>query len=70
MIFLNYSGFMDADLKNLEDRISKLVALCGSLKEENTQLREKSEALKASMQQASAKLETLLGNLPKSEEVA
>ena len=61
---------MDADLKNLEDRISKLVALCGSLKEENTQLRKKSEALKSNMEQASAKLENLLGNLPKSEEVA
>lgn len=61
---------MDADLKNLEERISKLVALCSSLKEENLQLRQKSETLKSNMEQASAKLETLLGALPKSEEAA
>lgn len=61
---------MDADLKNLEERISKLVALCSSLKEENLQLRQKSETLKSNMEQASAKLETLLSALPKSEEAA
>ncbi len=70
MIFLNYSGSMDEDIKNLEDKISKLIALCGSLREENTALREKSETLKKNMDQASVKLEGLLGKLPQGEEAA
>lgn len=70
MIFFNYSGSMEADLKDLEDKISKLVALCGSLREENQQLREKSETLKNNMEQASDKLEGLLGKLPQDEEAA
>lgn len=69
MIFFNYSGSMDEDLKNLEEKISKLIALCGSLREENTQLREKSDTLKSNMEQASVKLEGLLDNLPQREEV-
>ncbi|MFW5431364.1 MAG: cell division protein ZapB [Methylophilaceae bacterium] len=60
---------MDEDLKNLEEKISKLIALCGSLREENTQLREKSDTLKSNMEQASVKLEGLLDNLPQREEV-
>jgi FtsZ-binding cell division protein ZapB len=70
MIFLNYSGLMDADIKELEDKISKLIALCSSLREENTQLREKSATMKNNMDQASKKLEGLLGQLPNGEEVA
>lgn len=70
MIFLNYSGLMDADIKELEGKISKLIALCGSLREENTQLREKSATLKNNMEQASIKLEGLLGKLPQGEEAA
>ena len=70
MNFLNYSGLMDADIKELEVKISKLIALCGSLREENTQLREKSATLKNNMEQASIKLEGLLGKLPQGEEAA
>jgi cell division protein ZapB len=70
MIFFNYSEPMDADIKALEEKISKLVALCGSLREENTQLREKSDALKNKMAQASNKLEGLLEKLPQGEETA
>jgi len=70
MIFFNYSALMDEDIKDLEDKISKLVALCGSLREENMQLREKSATLKSNMEQASIKLEGLLGKLPQSEEAA
>ena len=70
MNFLNYSGLMDADIKELEGKISKLIALCGSLREENTQLREKSATLKNNMEQASIKLEGLLGKLPQGEEAA
>ncbi|MEE9332227.1 MAG: hypothetical protein V3U89_08360 [Methylophilaceae bacterium] len=70
MIFLNYSDPMDADIKDLEEKISKLIALCGSLREENTQLRENSDTLKNNMEQASVKLEGLLGKLPQGEEAA
>jgi len=61
---------MDEDIKNLEDKISKLIALCSALREENAQLRDKSNALKDNMEQASAKLEGLLGNLPQNEKEA
>jgi len=68
--FFNYSGFMDGDIKELEEKIAKLIALCSSLREENTQLREKSDGLKNKMEQASIKLEGLLGQLPQDEEAA
>lgn len=61
---------MDADLKNLEEKISKLIALCNSLREENTELRQKSATLKSNMEQASEKLEALLSKLPQDEEAA
>ena len=70
MIFFNYSDLMDEDIKNLEEKISKLIALYGSLREENMQLREKSATLKNNMEQASEKLEGLLGKLPQGEEAA
>lgn len=70
MNFLNYSLAMDADIKELEVKLAKLVALCTSLREENTQLREKSDALKNKMAQASIKLEGLLEKLPQGEEAA
>lgn len=70
MIFLNYSEPMDADLKNLEEKISKLIALCNALREENIDLRQKSATLKSNMEQASVKLEALLGKLPQDEEAA
>jgi cell division protein ZapB len=70
MNFLNYSEPMDADIKNLEEKISKLIALCGSLREENMQLREKSATLKSNMEKASVKLEGLLAKLPQGEEAA
>ena len=60
---------MDADLKRLEDKINKLVSLCVSLREENTQLRgdltqaqQNSITLKNNMLLASQKLEILLEN--------
>jgi cell division protein ZapB len=70
MNFLNYSELMDADIKNLEEKISKLIALCSSLRDENTQLREKSATLKHNMETASTKLEGLLDKLPQGEEAA
>jgi cell division protein ZapB len=68
MIFLNYSWAMDADIKELEVKLAKLVGLCASLREENAQLREKSDALKNKMAQASIKLEGVLEKLPQGEE--
>lgn len=62
---------MDADLKRLEDKINKLVSLCVTLREENTQLRgdltqaqQNSDALKNNMLLASQKLEVLLATIP------
>lgn len=62
---------MDADLKRLEDKINRLVSLCVSLREENTQLRgdlsqaqQNSDTLKNNMLLASQKLEVLLETMP------
>ena len=75
MNFLIYSGAMEADLKSLEEKISKLVSLCGQLREENGQLRnnitlaqQKTDALKNSMLLASNKLEALLQTVPNIED--
>ena len=76
MNFLIYSGAMDTDLKSLEEKISKLVSLCGNLREENGQLRvdlsaaqQKTDALKNNMLLASNKLEALLQAVPQSEDI-
>ncbi|WP_020166995.1 MULTISPECIES: hypothetical protein [Methylotenera] len=62
---------MDADLKRLEDKISKLISLCVTLREENIQLRgnltqaqQNSDTLKSNMLLASQKLEILLETMP------
>ena len=75
MNFLIYSGAMEADLKSLEEKISKLVSLCGDLREENGQLRndlsqaqQKADALRSNMLLASNKLEVLLNNVPNDAE--
>jgi len=75
MNFLIYSGAMEADLKSLEEKISKLVSLCGQLREENGQLRnhitlaqQKTDTLKNSMLLASNKLEALLQTVPDIED--
>jgi cell division protein ZapB len=70
MNFLNYSWVMDADIKELEVKLAKLVDLCASLRAENMQLREKTDALNSKIVQASTKLEGLLSTLPENEEVA
>ncbi len=71
MDFLNYSGVMEADLKSLEDKITKLITLCSNLRGENSQLREElsqaqaaAAALKNNMLLASNKLEGLLEAMP------
>ena len=71
IIFLNYSDRMDADLKELEQKISQLISMCTALREENAELRlnlNKVEAdtatLRANMAQASERIETLIDSLP------
>jgi cell division protein ZapB len=71
MIFFNYSGRMEIDLKSLEDKVSKLISVCASLRDENQQLKSElnkatqdSAQLKNNMLQASNQLESLLGSLP------
>lgn len=75
MNFLIYSGVMEADLKSLEEKISKLISLCGHLREENgrlrddlTQAQQKTDVLKSNMLLASNKLEVLLNNVPNDAE--
>ncbi len=76
MNFFNYSGAMEADLKSLQEKITKLITLCSTLREENIQLRgdlskaqRDADALKSNMQLAGDKLEVLLESMPESLEV-
>ncbi len=71
LVFLKDNGLMDADLKSLEERVTKLVALCEQLRDENVELRQEvtrlhqeSQSLKLNMTQASVQLERLLSALP------
>lgn len=77
MNFFNYSGTMEADLKSLQEKITKLITLCSTLREENIQLRgdlsqaqQDADALKSNMQLASDKLEVLLESMPESLEAS
>ena len=71
IIFFNYSGRMEIDLKSLEEKVSKLISVCASLRDENLQLKSEltkvtqdSAKLKSNMLQASEQLESLLDTLP------
>ena len=71
IIFFNYSGRMDADLKALEQKLSHLIALCNGLRVENSQLRidlssmqTGTALLKANMEKASKRVEALIKSLP------
>lgn len=62
---------MDADLKALEDKIAQLVVLSQTVRGDNLELRQalalaqdEVRQLKVQMQQASEKLESLIGQLP------
>ncbi len=66
---------MEADLKSLEEKITRLIALCSNLREENNQLRcdlsqaqQDASLLKSNMQLAGDKLESLLASMPESIE--
>ena len=71
IIFFNYSGRMDADLKALEQKLSGLISLCSDLRSENERLRldlnatqSDAIALKAKMELASKRIEALMESLP------
>ena len=62
---------MDADLKSLEEKLSGLILLCSNLRNENSQLRldlsmtqNDTALLKASMAEASERIEALMESLP------
>lgn len=70
IIFLNYSDRMNEDLKILEEKLSRLILLCNTLRQENAQLRldlstmaSDSALLKANMAQASVRIEALMETL-------
>lgn len=69
--FFNYSGHMDADLKVLEEKLAKLISLCGELRSENAQLRldlgameSDTALLKSNMAKATERIEALMQSLP------
>ena len=68
MNFFNYSGDMEADLKSLEEKITKLISLCSNLREENIRLRRDLTQTKGNILLASNKLEGLLESMPQSSE--
>ena len=59
---------MEADLKSLEEKITKLISLCSNLREENVRLRSDLTQTKDNMLLASNKLEGLLESMPQSSE--
>ena len=66
---------MEADIKSLETKITKLITLCSTLREENvhlrddlTQAQQNANNLKSNMEKASIKLEGLLESMPQNEE--
>lgn len=62
---------MDADLKALEEKITQLVQLCQSMRQDNLQLRQTlalaqdaERQLKARMQQAQIRIDNIIDRLP------
>ncbi len=69
--FSNYSASMDADLKSLEAKLTKLIELSQSLRAENTALRQEliqtqseSKKLKENAEVVSSRLEAIIDRLP------
>jgi peptidoglycan hydrolase CwlO-like protein len=63
---------MDKDLNLLEDKLNQLVKFVDTIKQENDELKpnlhkaqEEIKLLKSKIQEATAKIENLLGQLPK-----
>jgi cell division protein ZapB len=69
--FSNYSASMDADLKSLEVKLSKLIELSQGLRAENDALRQElvqaqseSKKLKDNVEVVSSRLEAIIEQLP------
>ena len=65
---------MEADLIILEEKLNRLIALCGKLRAENAQLRESllqaqddADQLRGNMALASQRLKSLIERLPQDE---
>ena len=68
---LNYSWKMDEEITTLEAKLTELVNAVGSLRQENNEikpsvekLQEENKILKAKINEATMKIENLLGQLP------
>ena len=68
---LNYSWEMDEEITTLEAKLTKLVNAVGSLRQENNEmkpsvekLQEENKILKAKINEATMKIENLLGQFP------
>ncbi|MGH8685249.1 MAG: hypothetical protein ACREUM_07855 [Nitrosospira sp.] len=73
--FPNYSELMDSELNSLEEKINRFVRLCQQLRLENIQLRQQlastaseNKHLAEKISAATDRLETLLTQIPGSEE--
>lgn len=69
--FPNYSASMDADLKSLEAKLTKLIELTQNLRTENAALRQElvqaqseSKRLRENMDVVSSRLEAIIERLP------
>lgn len=68
---LNYSWKMDEEITTLEAKLTELVNAVGSLRQENNEmkpsvekLQEENKILKAKINEATMKIENLLGQFP------
>ena len=68
---LNYSWQMDEEITTLEAKLTELVNAVGSLRQENNEmkpsvekLQEENKILKTKINEATMKIENLLGQLP------
>ena len=68
---LNYSWEMDEEITTLEAKLTELVNAVGSLRQENNEmkpsvekLQEENKILKTKINEATMKIENLLGQLP------
>ena len=68
---LNYSWNMDEEITTLEAKLTELVNAVGSLRQENNEmkpsvekLQEENKILKAKINEATMKIENLLGQFP------
>ena len=71
LVFCNYSSWMDAELRSLEQKIGQFVELCQRLRADNQQLRQElasavseSKRLEEKISIATTRLEALLSHMP------